>query len=177
MVGGWYMYLKEFKIQLLENSRISDKVRDKIIHLKQEYWDYPYESHLKWMEENIREDEYHLIITDSMDEVIAYLNIVNVSLTLNNSGEEVMGVGNVCVKKSYSGQGIGRLLMGISNYYINSFGKRGILLCKQPLINFYEKCGWMKYEGEVFLKDKKYDGAVMFTEYLNIPKISIEREF
>jgi predicted N-acetyltransferase YhbS len=177
MVGGWNMFIKEFKIQFVENSRISDNLRDKVICLKQDYWDYSYELHIKWMKENIHDDEYHLIIMDSNDEIVAYLNIINTCFIFNDISEEVMGIGNVSVRKSCSGQGIGRLLMCVSNYYFESFGKRAMLLCKPHLIKFYEKCGWIKYEGEVCLKDKKYEGTVMFTKYLNAPKILIEREF
>jgi len=129
------------------------------------------------MQKNIFNGEYHLIILGATNEIVAYLNIVKTIVDYNNIKEEVMGIGNVCVKKNISGQGIGQLLMSVCNYYLNSFGKRAMLLCKEPLVKFYEKSGWIKYEGEVYLKNKKYKGATMFTERLDALRILTERNF
>ena len=177
MVGERYMFIDNFKICCVEDSKITEDMINKIIRIKQHYWNYPYEEHKKWIQENINKGEYHLIILSAKDEVIAYLNIVKTYIIYNSIKEEVMGVGNVCVDKKYCSQGIGQLLMNICNYYLDSFNKRAMLLCKVHLINFYEKSGWTKHKGEVYLKGINFQGQLMFTKPLISSKVIIERNF
>lgn len=171
------MYIEDFKICCIENSKMTDEMIGKVIGIKQYYWNYPHDEHKKWMQENIFNGEYHLIILGATNEIVAYLNIVKTIVDYNNIKEEVMGIGNVCVQNKMSGQGVGQLLMSVCNYYLNSFGKRAMLLCKEPLVKFYEKSGWIKYEGEVYIKNKEYKGATMFTERLDALRILTERNF
>ena len=170
-------FIDQLRILCIEDSKITDEMTDKVIKIKQLYWDYSQEEHKMWLQMNINDNEYHLIITGSNEEVIAYLNIVRTSITYNGVNEEVMGVGNVCVDKKYSGQGIGQLLMSACNYYLNSFNKRAILMCKSNLISFYEKSGWKKHNGQVYLKGTDFQGAVMFNKPIGNFEILIERNF
>jgi predicted GNAT family N-acyltransferase len=149
----------------------------KIIKIKQHYWNYSYDEHIKWMNENINEDEHHLIILDSKNEAIAYLNLVKNTIIYNDVTEEVIGVGNVCVDKKYTSQGIGQLIMSVCNYYLNSYEKRSILLCKSQLVKFYEKSGWIKYEGEVYINNMKFQGELMSTNRIINPQVIIKRNF
>lgn len=171
------MFIDNFKISCIKHSEISEEMIDKIIEVKRNYWNYTYEEHNRWMKENIKDDEYHLIILNEELEIIAYLTMAKTYINYNDIREEVIGVGNVCVDKKYSGLGIGQLLMSICNYYLNSFGKRTILMCKEHLIKFYEKSGWTRYEGEVYLNNILFQGEIMFKEPLYNNKIALERNF
>lgn len=171
------MLINNFKIRFIEDSKLNENMVREIIKIKQHHWNYSYDEHKKWMDENINEDEHHLIILNSRNGAIAYLNIVKTSIIYNDIEEKVLGVGNVCVDKKYSGQGIGQLIMGICNYYLSSYEKRSILLCKSNLVKFYEKSGWIKYEGEVYINDIKYKGELMFTNRIISPQVMLVRNF
>lgn len=171
------MFIDEFKIRFVEASKITEDMIDEIIRIKQYYWHYSYEQHKKWIRDNIDENEYHLIILSSKNEGVAYLNIVRININYNGIKEEVMGVGNVCVDTKYSSQGIGQLLMSVCNYYLDSFDKKAILLCKEHLVKFYEKSGWLKYDGKVCLKGINLGGELMFKKPLISSEISLERSF
>ncbi len=171
------MFIDEFKIYCVEASKITNDMIDEIIRIKQQYWHYSYEQHKKWIHDNVDENEYHLIILSAKNEAVAYLNIVKTNISYNGIKEEVMGVGNVCVDKHYSSQGIGQLLMSICNYYLDSFKTRTILLCKKPLVKFYEKSGWVKFDGKVYLKNINLEGELMLNKPLISSEISLERNF
>lgn len=171
------MHINNFEIKFIENFKLNEDLIREIIRVKQHHWNYSYDEHKKWIDNNINHDEHHLIVLDSYSQVIAYLNIVKTSIIYNDIEEEVLGVGNVCVDKNYFGQGIGLLIMGICNYYLKSFDKRSILLCKSNLINFYEKSGWKKYEGKVFINDKEYNGELMFTDLIISNDVILTRNF
>ncbi len=150
---------------------------EKIIKIKKHYWGYSEQEHKKWLQQNVNEDEYHLIIIGSSNEVVAYLNIVRTSITYNSIKENVIGIGNVCVDKKYSGQGLGKLLMNVCNFYLNNFDNRAVLMCKSDLTSFYEKSGWKKHCGEVNLKGVNFQGNVMFNRPIGNCKIMFERNF
>lgn len=171
------MFIDEFKICFVEDSKITEDMINAIIKIKQQYWHYSYEQHKKWINENVDDNEYHLIILNSNNEVVAYLNIVKTNINYDGIVEEVLGVGNVCVDSKYAGQGIGQLLMAICNYYLESFDKRAILLCKEHLLKFYKKSGWIKYNGNIYLKGILLEGELMLKNPLSSNKISLERNF
>lgn len=171
------MVIENFNIYFVEDANLDEDMICEIIKVKQQYWNYSYDEHKKWMDENINHDERHLIMTDSSKNVIAYLNIVKTSIIYNDIEEEVLGIGNVCVDKNFSGKGIGKLIMNVCNYYLSCYEKRSILLCKPNLVKFYEKSGWIKYEGNVFINDSQYNGELMFTNLETSSQVLLKRNF
>ena len=171
------MVIDNFKICFIEDRELNEDMIREIIKIKQHHWNYSYDEHKKWIRENINHDEHHLIVMNSNNQAIAYLNIIKTSIIYNNIEEEVLGVGNVCVDKNYSGKGIGKLIMDICNYYLSSCGKRSILLCKQDLVKFYEKSGWNKYEGELYINDTKCNVELMLSDNVISPQVTVTRNF
>lgn len=171
------MFVDNFNVSFVRNDKIDEMTVDKIIRLKQEYWDYTYREHRDWMEKNIYGDAYHLMIFNLENRLIGYLNVITTFITNKDETEVVSGIGNVCVAKEFSGIGIGKVLMNICNYYLDKLNKPALLLCKESLINFYEKSGWMLYEGEVYIQGEKFEGALLANNKLKKPLISLERKF
>lgn len=169
--------ITEFRINYVKNSLLTGDRREKIIELKKQYWKYSSESHKKWMDENINDNEYHLWMEGINGEILAYLNMVFLQVQFAERFEEVSGIGNVCVNYEISGQGIGLLLMQICNYYINCHKKRGMLLCKKNLSGFYQKSGWQAFPGKVLFQGNEYKELVMFNELPDALNIAIERNF
>lgn len=171
------MLINEIKICFSEDSEITEDLIDKIIKVKHNYWQYTHQQHKRWIQENINENEYHLVLIDSNNQVIAYLNIIKTIIKYDGIIEDVMGIGNVCVSTEFSKQGIGQLLMNICNYYLDNFGKQSILLCKESLVNFYQKSGWMIYNGEIYLNGILLESKLMTKKSLEVSSISLERNF
>jgi predicted GNAT family N-acyltransferase len=169
--------ITSFRICCIKNGLISSDKHDKIIMLKDQYWHYPKESHEKWRQENLNDDDYHLWLENDSGVIFAYLNLVFLKIRIEKRNEEALGVGNVCVSKDFSGKGVGLLLMQICNYYISYHEKRALLLCKRSLSGFYRKSGWVEYQGTVILKGQEYSELLMFNKVVAESYIEIERNF
>lgn len=169
--------LSDFRTNLVKNAVLTSEVHDKIIMLKDQYWHYPKESHERWRKENLHDDDYHLWLENEAGELIAYLNLVFLQVRFDKRYEKVIGVGNVCVNKDLSGNGIGLLLMQICNYYITNHERRSVILCNKTLANFYTKSGWIPYPGKVVVKAINYSGLVMFNKLPEELLIEIEKKF
>lgn len=139
----------ELTLKIVEHKKIEGKDIDLIIDLKRQHWNYSYEDNIKWINQNIREYDKHLMVYK--DEVlIGYTNIVYREVILD-SARRVAGVGNVCVNKIYKGHGIGRIVMEYVNKEITRKNLTGVLLCKDELIAFYQKLGWHLVKGKKYI--------------------------
>jgi len=171
------MLVNSFNVSLLRNPFITQELTSKIINLKKQYWNYSYEEHKKWLENNITNDDFHLVITDSTDCIISYLNIISTQLTIEDQKIEVSGIGNVCVDKIFVNQGIGQLTLNITNHYLSSINKVSLLLCKPNLVNFYMKTGWIKYNGVVFINETIYNGDLMLRKQISTSILKLDKNF
>jgi len=158
MVDGGKM-LNNFCISLVKHSEIGDDLIDKIIALKQQHWQYSYRSQIDWINANIGSCDYHLIILDGNSNILAYMNLVNRKV----NELPILGIGNVCVDKAVLGNGVGTLLMHICKYYSKQLSLDLVLLCKDELGLFYEKCGFYKYQNNAYIDDVVFDKCVMFS--------------
>lgn len=130
-------------IELKKTSELTVEEIQKINRLKQQYWKYKEQEHIKWFKENIKPDDLHLLIQRDIF-LIAYLNIVQVDVNVNQNIYKMLGVGNVCVEKEHSG--MGAIMMASANAFVKEMNSCGILLCRNKLVQFYEKSNWKKYD-------------------------------
>ena len=129
----------------IKHKDISDAEKISIAKLKNLHWPYGIESQLRWMDANIRLDDVHLMgeeETENGTELRAYSTITNQNVCIDGKHYEFLGVGGVCVDKNIQHSGIGRQLLKVTGEYIEQQEQKGILLCKETLQGFYEKCGW-----------------------------------
>lgn len=140
----------EINIISIKHCDIDRECMNKIVALKQQHWNYSYDSQINWMDENIRKDDEHLCMKLN-GELIAYLNLTEIFCTTDKLSIKAWGVGNVCVDKRYSKKGFGTALMTATNSFIKEQNRNGILLCHENLIPFYEKSGWMQLNGNMVI--------------------------
>lgn len=126
-------------VKVIKHSNIDEGTLQEIVKIKQLSWDYSYESHLNWIRDNIQDDDLHFILYEN-GELVAYMNIVNVDVMIDNASYQSMGIGNVCAASK--GRGYGKEIMNELNRYLLEVDSIGILLCKTPLIPFYQKFNW-----------------------------------
>ena len=139
--GGFSNYM--FELKIIRHSDISLSELDSVISIKSTAWSYTYEKQLDWIEKNLTKTDLHLMLLSS-NNIIGYLNIINIEVTINFINFQIYGIGNVCVRDK--GVGIGQELMKQANEYITNTKKNGLLFCKPQLINFYSKAGWILVE-------------------------------
>ena len=126
-------------IKVIHHKDIDKNSLLEICKIKSVFGDYTIESQVKWIKENINDNDIHFLLYNS-EKLVGYLNVVIVDVKVDNETEKVYGVGNVCVNNK--GKGVGKELMQELNNFIVEKGKMGLLFCKENLINFYTKCNW-----------------------------------
>ena len=165
------------KIVLIKHGDTSEKVIESIIRIKMEYWPYPFNLQKEWILNNIKFDDYNLMLSIN-DALHGFMNLANVSGLLDESScETFIGVGNVCVSKCDSGKGLGLLIMHAANYYIKENRKNGILLCKDELMPFYMKAGWKSNDIKVSIGEKEIDANIMSLCEINAKSIKLNRNY
>ncbi len=150
-----------FQIVIKKTLEVGEEEKSLIIRLKQQHWGYTNEEQKDWFEKNILDEDIHLMLFRE-GELHAYLNAVNVDVTINESVHGMLGIGNVCVDKANTHKGIGSILMACMNCYLREFNIPGILLCKEALVNFYRASNWVRITPKkTVIQDMQFEHCVM----------------
>jgi hypothetical protein len=139
--GGWNKFDCMLKTIFKLHADIQENEMDKIIALKSIFWQYSYESQINWLKNNLQNNDLHMMIIDN-EELIAYLNLVKIQLTINGANFHAIGIGNVCTVQT--GKGYGSVLMAELNNYLLVNHLIGALFCHSELERFYAKFCWQK---------------------------------
>lgn len=170
------------KWKTVKHRELSKEEAMAIARLKNQHWPYGIQSQLNWMKTNIANDDVHLIgkKDSSIDTGIqAYLTLSVVQAVIDDADQGFIGIGGVCVDQALRHTGIGRELMIESKRYILARRQPGILLCKDELVGFYEKCGWhlLRYETAI-VSGELYRHNIMTLEQMPFcGKIDLDRNF
>jgi len=127
-------------VKIIYHSELEKSHTKDIIGVKSMSWHYTFEQHLEWMNKNLLPNDIHFLVYDDNGLLMSYLNLVNVSVFINNEKISILGIGNVCSR--YKGKGDGNKLMIELNDYLFKNHLKGLLFCKESLISFYEKYNW-----------------------------------
>jgi hypothetical protein len=128
-----------FELKIIRHADISQQELDGIIRIKSAVWPYSYEKQIEWIDNNLKNSDLHLVFFKQQI-AVAYLNLITIELTIDNSIYNAYGVGNVCALEK--GKGYGTELLKQTNLYILKENNIGLLFCKLYLISFYTKCCW-----------------------------------
>ncbi len=151
-----------------------------IAKLKDQHWKYGFKSQIRWMKENIRPDDLHLVGEVEINgkiKIQAYSTLSNIRVIIDGKTYKFIGIGNVCVEKDVQHSGIGMQLMDVVGKYLDE--ENGILLCKDALVNFYEKNGWkFVYYQQATVGERDYKNQIMlFKRDCKCKSIIISRNF
>ena len=130
-------------MKIIQHSEITPADIDEIIRIKSIAWPYPYESQLNWLNNNLKAEDLHLLLQKG-NRSVAYLNLIDIKVEVDNKIENAFGIGNVCAIEK--GKGYGNELMKLTNQFINKESKPGLLFCKSELVCFYKKFNWVVIE-------------------------------
>jgi len=131
------------EIKIIKHENIQYSQLEDIFKIKSIFGNYTLESQVNWIENNIKVDDIHFLIYDN-NKLIAYTNLIEETLLINNEKINILGIGNVCVNEK--GKNDGSLLMKNVNKFLLDNNKIGLLFCKKNLIPFYKKADWILIE-------------------------------
>ncbi len=170
--------MREEFVVIKHENLVEEHMRE-IIRLKQQYWDYSYESQKRWIQSCLKADDIHLLMKLD-NRFVAYLSVNVINMLVEGKALIGKGLGNVCVDKTFQGQGYGKKIVEKANEIIKENGNIGILLCHTHLIPFYERCGWIdtKYD-EMKIAQKDFSEVLMLfnSDLEHISDMVLERNF
>ena len=165
-------------IDFVAHESISSSVLRKICRLKKQHWDYSIKDQIVWINSNLRNEDFHLILKDlGNDNILGYMNLINLNVTINDKIQKMIGIGNVCVDKNYQLNGYGFLLMKVAEYYLRKENTNGILLCREKLLPFYDTIRWSRYCGTAKIDKKVFNDFIYFYNEVLSSEISVDRKF
>lgn len=134
-----------FSIKAILHKELTSSLLDKIIMVKTAAWPYPYEEQKKWIDNNIKDSDIHFLLLKK-NKAVAYLNLIDIEVDIDNCRKKAFGVGNVCAIEK--GKGYGKELIKQTNQYIIEKKRVGLLFCKKELVDFYKRFDWSVVEKE-----------------------------
>ncbi|OTG80196.1 hypothetical protein B9T33_09775 [Acinetobacter sp. ANC 5054] len=137
-----------FEIKLIPHKDILESELNEVISLKSKQWGFGINEQKQWIEKNLNNNDLHLILKEN-DLGVAYLNLIDINLYLNDKQIKGFGVGNVCAIER--GKGYGFKIMKEANKIISDLDRIGLLFCKEPLVKYYKSLDWLE------LNDGKFE--------------------
>lgn len=160
--------MKKIEIEVLETKELKINTIKIINQLKNQYWKHEDDEHMRWFRENMRPDDLHILMGGGYN-LLAYLNIVHVDVTINQEPYRMLGIGNVCVSSEERQSGVGAILMSSANALIKSMNSCGLLLCHDDVKGFYLKSGWEFCKPKkTLINDRVFDDYVLNYDPVNI---------
>ena len=136
-----------FKIKLIPHKDILESELNEVISLKSKQWSFGINEQKKWIEENLKNTDLHVILKEN-DIGVGYLNLIDINLYVNGIKVKGFGVGNVCAVEK--GKGYGFKIFSEANKIISEFDRIGLLFCKKPLLKYYKNLNWIELSDDQF---------------------------
>lgn len=115
-----------------------------ICTLKNQSWPHSMESQLAWWEKNTAEDDMFVTLGCN-GSILAFLRLRTRTVLASDVRLDALCATEVCVDKSYQGQGLGAQLLGATAAHIEQTSSRvAYLLCRDIQEPFYAACGWRR---------------------------------
>jgi len=114
-----------FLLKIIQNSEISPADIDEIIRIKSITWPYSYEKQLEWINSKIKDTDIHVLLYFDKS-LVAYLNLIEIEVTLDSNFKKGYGIGNVCSLEKWKGWG--KKIISETNTYLTQNNKIGTLV-------------------------------------------------
>ncbi|RYX87938.1 GNAT family N-acetyltransferase [bacterium] len=126
-------------VRIIKHQDLAEELLFSICNIKAIAWPYDLNSQKEWITKNLLNNDCHFLLYDER-KLIAYMNLVNIQITINYNKKQGLGIGNVCSLEK--GKGYGAELIKAGNKYLHEVNVAGLLFCNKSLIDFYKKYGW-----------------------------------
>ncbi|WP_321317226.1 GNAT family N-acetyltransferase [Labilibaculum sp.] len=127
-------------LRIVKHQDVSDDEVLRICNIKSAFGAYSIESQEEWMDNHLKNNDIHFLLYEN-NELIAYLNLIDIHISINSELINAYGIGNVCSK--INGRGYGKKLLLELNNFLLSNNKIAYLFCKDSLVDFYKKYNWI----------------------------------
>lgn len=128
------------KIEFITHQDIKKKDLAQVVDIKAKVWPYSIDKQYEWIADNINKRDIHVLLREEEGLILAYLNLIEIFLNINNQKYNGFGIGNVC--SVIQGMGYGKKLITTVNEYLLKQNKIGLLFCKDKVLDFYQKLDW-----------------------------------
>ena len=153
------MKIKVFKLKAktFKNSRLPADIKRQILVLKDSFWNYGVKNQLTWLNKNISKEDIHNCVFHQK-KLVGYTLLRKRKMFIRNKNFSYFLIDTVIVSKKSRKKNLGIYLMKFNNKFIRKNKKKGFLICKKKLINFYEKTGWKKLKKNMYSVNGKNIG-------------------
>lgn len=146
-----------YSLKFVRHDKIDYDLLNEIINVKSVSWPYSYEKQVEWINTNLKDSDIHVLLYLEND-LVAYLNLIEIEFKINANNYLGYGIGNVCALEK--GRGWGKEIMKCTNRYLIENGKIGLLFCKESLVNFYQICEWKEINPKYIKLPIKYNNVI-----------------
>lgn len=147
------------KLKVVDHLASDRELLIKAASVKQQAWPYPMDSQLEWIDKNLTSNDKHAFLQVD-GENVAYLNLVDIRFTADGIAQRAYGIGNVCAAKK--GMGYGGKLISLTNDYLRTMDRVGLLFCMPHVEPFYLRYGWSTVErGKSYVDGLSADAQVL----------------
>lgn len=174
------------KFILTNHDELTEKQLYNIANIKSQHWVYPIDSQIDWIQNVYKKSDTHIFLMDN-DVLIGYVAIAEISIVADEKNLNVFGISCLCVDKRYLNKGYGSLIMERALRFAKDNEKSICLLCKEKLVRFYERCGYVAINPKnIFVEQSNYNYKLMIYDgienneietLIRAQNISIDRNF
>lgn len=80
--------------------------------------------------------------------LVAHAGLLQLPISIDGVGTEVVGVGGVAVAPDLRGHGLARSVVSAALDHARTMGpQHGLLFCRPPLVPLYQRLGWWRRPG------------------------------
>jgi len=127
-------------LKLIQHDLATPSEIDKIIRIKSIAWPYTYQQQKQWIDSNLKDSDIHVFLLQN-EQPVAYLNLIDIQIFINEKEQKAFGIGNVCSVEK--GKGYGVELIRCINSFLTDQNMVGLLFCKKQLVSFYKRSKWV----------------------------------
>lgn len=137
-----YAPITPLSFRVVEHQEADDRLLDAICAVKDESWPHGLARQRAWLDAHIDGRDLHVLGFSATGGLVAYASLVRRAAVIDGAERDVLGVGNVCVRRAVQGSGLGAVLMQAVARYLRDQVTAGVLLCKDALVPFYARNSW-----------------------------------
>lgn len=132
-----------YKFISLKTTQLSNSNLNKILKLKDFFWQFGKYSQLKWFKKNIKKNDIHNLLFFKKN-LIGYTCLRKKKLINNKIRINCLLLDTFIIHPSHRKKKLSKILMKKNNFIIKKKKLISILLCSKKLENFYIKFNWQK---------------------------------
>lgn len=160
------------KFKLMNHTELTERQLYQIATIKSQHWCYSIDSQIEWIKKKYKEGDVHITLLEN-GVIVGYVAIVQISIVADGNILDIHGISCLCVEKSYLNKGYGSLLVERALKFAKANKKNICLLCKEKLVKFYERCGYVVLNPQsIFVEQAHYNHKLMLYDCITDSEVN-----